>query len=283
MSKREKNLWEIAEWHAIQREASLVRHLVGSGVTGLGRANFSDGFGEYYTAFFGLSVGLERLAKLILVVDHSILNGGSMPRQQVIRKFGHNILGLVDAAERVSEKHNVDLDYTRPRGSITKEILQCLDSFADAKKGRYANFGSLVDPVLGEEEPIRKWWEKVAESILRDHFYGKGVERRAEKRAEYIEFSLSDTAITHYVDETGDTLQDTRSVSIRRRQSETVQRYGRYYSLVIVRWLSDLYCRLARSACYNNRIDAYYGSWEHLQVYIVHDKYLKRRKVWPPK
>ena len=37
-----KNLWDIPEWHAIGREAALVRHLVGSGVTALGRANYAD-------------------------------------------------------------------------------------------------------------------------------------------------------------------------------------------------------------------------------------------------
>jgi hypothetical protein len=35
----------------------------------LGRANYANKFGEYYTAFFGLSIGLERLAKLVLVAD----------------------------------------------------------------------------------------------------------------------------------------------------------------------------------------------------------------------
>ena len=70
---------EIPEWHAISRECALVRHLIGSGVTALGQANYADKRGEYYTAFFGLSVGLERLAKLILVADYAITKAAECP------------------------------------------------------------------------------------------------------------------------------------------------------------------------------------------------------------
>src|ERR1700761_7007855 len=89
----------IPEWHAIGRECALVRQLIGSGVTALGAANYANKRGEYYTAFFGLSVGLERLAKLIFVADYAISNGGRMPSQEAVRKFGHNLIALADAAE----------------------------------------------------------------------------------------------------------------------------------------------------------------------------------------
>lgn len=71
-----RNPLEAPEWHALGREASLVRYLIGSGATAIGRANYADKMGEYYTAFFGLSVGLERLSKLILVARYAIENRG---------------------------------------------------------------------------------------------------------------------------------------------------------------------------------------------------------------
>ncbi|MCM4863688.1 hypothetical protein MMS55_29130 [Escherichia coli] len=52
-----KNPWDIPAWHALGREASLVTQLIGSGATAIGKANYADKIGEYYTAFFGLSVG----------------------------------------------------------------------------------------------------------------------------------------------------------------------------------------------------------------------------------
>src|SRR4051812_27168648 len=139
MSKQD-NPWNIPEWHSIRREAALVRHLVGSGATALGRASYADKMGEYYTAFFGLSVGLERLAKLILVADFSISNGGVMPTEKIVRQYGHELANLMDIVSDLVPKHSLKLDYPRPADPISTKIVECLDSFADASRGRYANF-----------------------------------------------------------------------------------------------------------------------------------------------
>ena len=50
--------------------------------------------------------------------------------------------------------------------------------FADASRGRYANFAALGDPKLGQEEPIRKWWGDVAELILEEQYFGKHAQER---------------------------------------------------------------------------------------------------------
>jgi hypothetical protein len=102
-----ENPWDIPEWHAIRREAALARHLVGSGVTALGRAGYADKFGEYYTAFFGLSVGPERLCKLALVADHAISHNGRMPEERVVRRFGHKLVDLMDAVDAVAHEHKL--------------------------------------------------------------------------------------------------------------------------------------------------------------------------------
>ena len=94
MSQGRPDPFTMPEWHAIRREASLVSQLIGSGATALGRAGYADGFGEYYTAFFGLSIGIERLAKLILIADYAIEHGGALPGQEAVRKFGHKVAAL---------------------------------------------------------------------------------------------------------------------------------------------------------------------------------------------
>ena len=144
----------------------------------MGRANYADNIGEYYTAFFGLSVGVERLAKLILVTDYTVSNGGQMPEQPVLRKFGHKLVELIDAADAVAQKNKLKLVYPRPTDAIGAKILECLDAFADASRGRYANFATLGDPTLGQEEPIHKWWDEVAELILKEHYYDSQLQKR---------------------------------------------------------------------------------------------------------
>lgn len=276
-----RNPWEVPEWHALGREASLVRHLIGSGATAIGRANYADKMGEYYTAFFGLSVGLERLSKLILVANYAIENSGKMPDEKVVRKFGHKLIDLANEVESISEKMQLSLRYSRPTQEIPQKILECLDSFADARRGRYANFASLDNPNLTEDEPINKWWGEVAECILEKHYYGKAAQKRVESRAELIDSMISPFTMVIQTNESGHTMQDVESASIRTGQNAIVQKWGRYHSLTIARWLSTVLSELSHIACYTHNIDGFFGLDEYFYSYTVDDSFLKTRKVWP--
>jgi hypothetical protein len=92
---------------------------------------------------------------------------------------------------------------------------------------------------------------------------------------------LSDTTDVFHVDESGDSIQDVFSASVRTGQTELVQQYGRYYTLTIVRWLAEVFSKLSRSACDAHDVDAFFGVWEHLESFTVGDNYLKTRKIWP--
>ena len=173
---------------ALLREAALIRQLLGSGVTALGRADYAE-IGEYYIAFFGLSTGLERLAKLIVVADYAISNGGQFPKQALVCNYGHNLKQLADAVDQLAQKQKLNLDYPRPATVISAKMIECLHAFADANRGRYANFATLGDPNLGAEEPIKKWWNEVAELILKEH-YDREAKERDNAQAKIMEQML---------------------------------------------------------------------------------------------
>ncbi|MBS9544175.1 hypothetical protein Q4R42_08750 [Morganella morganii subsp. sibonii] len=276
-------IWEIPEWQALGREASLVSHLIGSGVTAIGRANYADKFGEYYTAFFGLSVGLERLSKLILVAHYTINNQGRMPDEKVVKKFGHKLIDLTNAVENISKEMELSLNYQRPSYEPSRRILDCLDSFADAQRGRYANFASLGNPNLTKDEPINKWWGEVAECILKKHYYGKAAQIRVERKAKLANDLMSSFTMVLHTDESGNSMQDIESASIRTGQNVIVQKWGRYYSLVIVRWLATVLSELSQIACHEHGVEGFYGLKEYFYTYTVEDSFLKTRKVWPLK
>ena len=158
------NPWDNPAWHSIGREASLVQQLIGTGATAIGRANYADKIGDYYVAFFGLSVGIERLAKLILICGHAINNQGQMPAEGLVRKFGHKIPILIHAVDKVASQQNLQPKYQKPNHLICLEIIGSLSRFADAGTGRYANFAALSNPHLGQNEPIRDWWTNVCEA-----------------------------------------------------------------------------------------------------------------------
>jgi len=273
--------WDTPEWHYIRREAMLVRQLIGTGATAIGRASYANLLGEYYTAFFSLSVGLERLAKLILVADHAITNNGAMPSQRALRDYGHKLPKLLSEAGKVATNQSLKLRYVRPSTIISGKIVDCLDRFADASKGRYANFAALGDPNLGSDEPIRRWWEEVAKLILEEHYYGSPAQEKIEGRARILDAALSSVSFVLYFNESGDQMQDIKTASTRTGQTEIVQRYGRYHALTIVRWLSEILSKLSELACYKHKLDAFYGVWEYFETYTVEDEFLKTRRRWP--
>jgi hypothetical protein len=204
-------------------------------VTALGRANYADALGEYYTAFFGLSIGLERLAKLVLVAGLCSTNGGELPAQAVVRKFGHKLAVLCDATDDVAQRRQLELQYPRPVGGIPVKIVECLDNFADANRGRYANFSELGDPDLGENEPIQVWWTEVADSILEAHYYGTATQRRVDGNADEVHQLIAPFSSVLFVNEVNELMDSPRQASLRTGQAEIVQRYGRYYTLTVVR------------------------------------------------
>ena len=273
--------WNIPEWHALRREAALVRHLLGSGITSLGRANYADKKGEYYNAFFGLSVGMERLTKLILVADHAISNKGRMPEEKMVRQYGHNLLNLANEVELRAQKYGVKLAHPRPTSAISSKIVECLDGFADARRGRYANFVALGDPNLSQEEPIARWWGEVAELILKEHYHGRPAQARVEARAKAVDKLMSPFTAVLFFTETDETMQDVLSSSLRSGQTELVQRYGRFYALTLIRWLAEVFASLSELACNTRKIEAFFGVYEYFQTFQVPDKYLLSRKIWP--
>jgi hypothetical protein len=61
---------------ALNREAELAKRLTCSGLSALRKATPARP-GVYYEAFFGISIGLERLAKLAWLIDECITRSGA--------------------------------------------------------------------------------------------------------------------------------------------------------------------------------------------------------------
>lgn len=266
------------KWNSIGRESALCCSLIGIGVTNLGRADYTK-LGNYYVAFFGLTIGLERLAKLALVADYAIENG-SMPLSNDLKKYGHKLAKLFEECKNIIKKYEIVLTYPFPENKICYKIIQCLDNFADARKGRYANFTEIANSALCGDEPILQWWNEVAKLILKKHFYNTRKEKIASEFAELSEQVII-PALVCLSTEDGTKLTNIKSAVYRKEQTEIIQRYGRFYTLSIVRWLAEILCKIAKIAA-NKHIDAFLGLEEHYQGnYILPDSFLKQRKTWP--
>jgi hypothetical protein len=272
----------LPEWRALHREASLVSQLIGAGATALGRATYGSGLGEYYTAFFGLSIGIERLAKLILVADHAIDNAGALPSQKVVSKFRHNLKKLCNEAEQIALKHKLKLDHPRPTEPICWKAVECLDSFAEASKGRYANFEAIGNPAFDPAlEPVNKWWAEVIEPILDKHYRGKNAELRVKRGAMIVDAMFGDHSAVFHIAESGQAMDDLAVASERTGQTEWAQKYGRFYTLCVVRWLAGIFYELTNFAVYRQGIAGLSGHYEFFDGYQTEDNFLRNRKIWP--
>lgn len=270
----------LPEWQALHRESSLVSQIIGSGATALGRASYGSGFGEYYTAFFGLSIGIERLAKLIHVADYALDNDGTLPQQSVVRRYGHEIKALIESVDRLAEKRNISIPHLPPTDPICAAVINCLDAFSNASKGRYANFEAIGNPNSNAaDEPVNKWWSEVVEPILDRHYRCRKVEAGVKQRAAFIDSMIGDVSMVLFTNETGNIMSDVSTASERTGQTKWAQKYGRFYALSVVRWLSYIFAELSRGAGY--RIDTLFGHYEFFITYTLDDNFLLTRKVWP--
>ncbi|MCA1435600.1 hypothetical protein I6F33_21795 [Bradyrhizobium sp. BRP20] len=272
----------LPEWHALHREATLVSQLIGAGTTALGRASYASRFGDYYTAFFGLSIGIERLAKLILIADYVLEHSGKLPDQAAVKRYGHKLGMLVEEADRIAKKHNLKLETPKPDGPIPKAIILCLDAFADASKGRYANFEAIGNPAFNPaNEPVAMWWREVVEPILKKHYRGTRAEAGVKARAQVIDAMIGGMSSVNFFDESGGTMDNVATASERTGQTRWAQKYGRFYTLSIVRWLSEVFSVLTQINGYKFGLEVLFGHYEFFNTYRVDDNFLLTRRNWP--
>lgn len=266
-----------AQWRAVQREAQLAAEQAAHGVTVLGRANHAQP-GSYTQAFFGLSIGLERMGKLIFLADHAIRNGGDFPTDQDLRKIGHDLTSLLARCEVIGAGLSQERDYgVRPSDAIHRGIENALSLFAT--KLRYYNLNHLAGVSHGQEDPVALWWDKVATPICNRH-YSQRQRAKDERRAAIIENILGDSVSVMHITETGEQMRDVHTFFARAGATRVVQKYGRLYTLQIVRWLASIIFELTHRGVYEKRIESLFGLHEPFAIFLNEDRYLRDRKTW---
>src|SRR5437763_8720749 len=94
-------------WRALAREAASAAEHMAFGATVLGRANYAQ-YAYYTQAFFSLSIGFERSAKLALVVDYALDHGGAYPSSKTLKKeYGHDLKRLLTLTEDIAARRKI--------------------------------------------------------------------------------------------------------------------------------------------------------------------------------
>jgi hypothetical protein len=266
-----------AQCRAVVREAQLAAEQAAHGVTMLGRANHAQ-TGLYAQAFFGLSIGLERMGKLIFLADHAIRSAGAFPTNQQLKEFYHNLDSLLDKCEAIGASLDQNQAYmARPSDAIHRGIEEVLSLFA--MRLRYYNLNYLAGAAHTQQDPVALWWEKVATPICARH-YSQRQRERDEADAVAMENILGGISLVIHETEAGEPIQDVHTFFARGRVTRVVQKYGRLYTLQIVRWLAAIIFELSYRGAYAYRIQPLRGLDESFTIFLNKDRYLRDRRTW---
>jgi len=262
------------QWHAIGREGQLAAEQLATGVTILGQANHAQK-GLYGQAFFALSIGLERLAKLIVVADYAITHGGRYPTNRELKSFGHDIAALLDKCEEISSRYRSSKIYAaRPNTVVHQGIITGLSEFG--LLSRYYNLDFLAGSAITLPEPIEGWWTRVALPILAEH-YSPAQREKDEASAIASAAMMGPSFVLHHAKD-GTLIDDVQALAQQALATRVVQDFGRLYTLQIIRWLAFLISDLAGLAAPGQPMEAFFGLDEVFAIFRNEDKYLKSRK-----
>jgi len=121
--------------------------------------------GPLYAALFNYSIGLERVLKLSLILDHCIANRGAFPIRDQIRAYGHDVGTLYKAGKKVAERFHVEIPEACRCDELDERLLELLADFAIS--GRYFNLDALTGSGRSTD-PLPEWGKLLAEIYERD-------------------------------------------------------------------------------------------------------------------
>jgi hypothetical protein len=180
----------------LQQEGFLSRSCLLAGFHYLLLGNFEDQEkGNYYAAFFQLTVGIERILKLVPVSDYMLKNNFQKIPEKELRNIGHNLLSLFDIS--INRPVTDEVINFPGKESLEYRILSFLNDFADSR-GRYYNISNQN----GKEDPLVAWNEILREIARSD--FGEAGHREVENTTfanVIIPLQIEDIAFnTGYVD-----------------------------------------------------------------------------------
>ena len=140
-----------------QQEGFLARSSLLAGLNALRKANVEDtNKGLFYSGFFELSIGFERLMKLVLVIDHMANNDlRPMTDQELKNKYGHKIESLYNSCAKLNESLGRSTEDFYGEDTFEWKIIHFLHEFA--LSARYYNLSKLTNGQR-TNDPLSEWW-----------------------------------------------------------------------------------------------------------------------------
>lgn len=253
--------------YLIHLECTLAGSAIAQGLTLMRKSNFiTTGYG--LQAFFMITIGLERLLKLILIYDFRRNNNNQFPNKGYLKKFSRNISDLFEKALEIADYNELhDLKSEVQKDPIYKQIIEFLSRFA--KYARYNNLDQLEGNACQEIVPLDDWDEVINQEILQRHFKASPQHKKAIAE---IGSKISDLLLVNIKANGGKQISSTQSLFNEGISIEAKQKYSVFYVYKIVHFLSkSLEC-----------LDLYHDPYikEYFQLFSYPPQTMKGKKSW---
>lgn len=265
-------------WRPFMREADLARMCLAAGLNALARANHMN-TGLYNQAFFNTSIGLERMMKLIYLIDHALSNDGDLPTQAIMRNdLKHDLVKLWGKVEAIRDRladEGQAFKYSLPDAEATRRIIGVLAEFA--RSTRYYNLDYLVGSKSIGSDPVKSWATEVGRYLVGS--YPERLRKRDEDYAEVAEALVGDSASVLQESEDGTALLTVTDAILHGRRGEWIQKEATFHSATIVRELLQVLWPLNDRARRGSVIELP-NLFEYFIVFNNPDSYLKGRRTF---
>ncbi len=138
----------------VQNEGALMQGCFKSSLNDLREASSAQP-GPFYAAFFNYAVGLERLLKIILLLDKWHRERKFLSDEE-LRAKGHNVERLYKEARTLFPHYPIEWKAAYEPDNINRDLLSFLANFANGN--RYYNLNALAGGLSPHaEDPIHTW------------------------------------------------------------------------------------------------------------------------------
>jgi hypothetical protein len=239
--------------------------------------------GAVLFGLFELSIGLERVLKLVLILDHMARNQLVPPDSKTVEDYGHKLRALLDAAKTVCAARNVTALDGFQADSLPIVLLGFLDDFAHPG-GRYSNINKLTGHRhQAMADPIARWGE-IASQIMQTQATPRERER-AQMNGRMASIAFGDAAAS-LMSDLDQRHMDVSPLHVRASELETAAKYAIYALVTLIAALRDVIDALCESAWVVNRA-AQAGAaevpamTEFFQFAWADRQYVMRKRQWP--
>lgn len=165
----------------LQQEGFLTQSSLCQGLTFLRKANLGEKEkGLFYSAFFQLSIGIERFMKIIVILDYMIKNDLKIMKDNELKQnYGHKIKDLYQAVKSIAVENNMNTEGFFDDG-VEWDIIHFLHEFA--LTARYYNLSQLGG-TSNAKEPLAEWWKIIFDLYLDEVTEAKRIKIQSESLA----------------------------------------------------------------------------------------------------